>query len=164
MAITSYATLQTAVAEEIDYDPSSGIFVWKRQSHGRKSGPVGTKRKDGYKVIMVNGKQWLAHRLAWVLHHGEEPPAVIDHINRDKSDNRIENLRDGTNGVNEMNAKIPSNSAFGISGVRRASKPGNFQAYFAKRGAFKSFYHGPDFFEACCARKSWESKYWDEMK
>ena len=164
MAITNYSTLQTTIAEEISYDPASGLFVWKTPGHGRQNKPVGTPRPDGYLTICVNKRQWLAHRLAWVLHYGEEPPRVIDHINRDKSDNRIENLRDGSNGINEMNAKPPSRSPFGICGVRLSGKNGNFQAYIARRGKFKSFYNGNDFFEACCARKSAENKFWEAAK
>jgi hypothetical protein len=167
MAINTFTTLKTAIADEIDYNPNTGDMVWKKSGRGRfKRKGVSCSNKpvaNGYIHICVNNKQWLAHRLAWVLHYGEEPPRVIDHINRDKTDNRIANLRDGTNGVNEMNTKIPKNSPFKIIGVRRASKKGNYQAYIAKRGAFKSFYHGPDFFEACCARKSYDAKYWDEV-
>ena len=163
MSITSYATLQTAISEELSYDATSGLFAWKKPSHGRQSDYVGATRPDGYITICVNNRQWLAHRLAWVLHYGTKPPRVIDHINRNKSDNRIENLRDGTNGINEMNAKAHKRSSFGISGVRPASKKGNFQAYIARRGKFKSFYHGDDFFEACCARKSAENRFWSSV-
>jgi hypothetical protein len=168
MAINTFATLKTAVADEIDYNPNTGSMVWKKSGRGRfkREGescsniPV----DNGYIHICVNMTQYLAHRIAWFLHYNEEPPRVIDHINQDKTDNRIANLRDGTNGVNEMNSKTPSNSPFRIKGVRRASKKGNFQAYVAKRGSFKSFYHGNDFFEACCARLSWEAKYWEGVR
>lgn len=157
-----YAELQTKFWEELDYDPKTGRMAWKKSGRGRfkRAGALaGGMRPDGYLSICVDGEQWLLHRVAWVMSYGSEPPAVIDHINRNKGDNRIENLRDGTNGVNGINAKAHKDSPFGIAGVRPASKAGNFQAYVATRGGFKSFYHGPDFFEACCARKSWEAKF-----
>jgi hypothetical protein len=168
MAITNYTNLKSSIADEINYNPSTGEMVWKKSGRGRfkrKGAKCGSVRdSDGYITVCINGKQWLAHRLAWILHYGEEPPKIIDHINRDTADNRISNLRDGTSGVNEMNAKVHKRSPYGITGVRAASKEGNFQAYIAKRGSFKSFYHGDDFFEACCARKSAENKYWDAIK
>ena len=163
MTITNFGTLKTAIAAELDYNPETGVFRWKRDGRGcfkRAGAEAGGARPDGYKSIRVLGRQWLCHRLAWVMTHGEEPPRVIDHINRDKSDNRIENLRSGVGGVNEINSKAPKDSPFGISGVRAACKPGHYQAY-TNSGGFKSFYHGPDFFEACCARKSWEVKFWE---
>lgn len=160
MAITTYAELQTAIV----YDPETGRMSWIESKRGRRPDKFGAVRPDGYRTVCVNGKQMLAHQVAWMLgHKTNDKPRVIDHINRDKSDNRLSNLRDGSNGVNEMNASVHVRSPFGISGVRRASKAGNYQAYIAKRGSFKSFYHGDDFFEACCARKSAENKYWETV-
>ena len=163
MTLATYAELQSRFQDVVKYDSETGEMTWVHSGRGRfkRAGfPAGGARPDGYKSICIDGVQWLAHRVAWVIAYGEEPPKIIDHINRDKSDNSISNLRDGTNGVNEINAKAPKDSPFGIAGVRRASKSGHFQAYVATRGGFKSFYHGPDFFEACCARKSWEAKFW----
>lgn len=162
MTITTYAEIKDKFWSEINYDHETGVMTWARSGRGRfkRIGePAGGARPDGYTSICIDGEQWLAHRVAWVMFYGEEPPRIIDHINRDKSDNRIANLRDGGNGINEINAKAPTDSPFGISGVRPASKNGHYQAYVATRGNFKSFYHGPDFFEACCARKSWEAKF-----
>lgn len=162
MTIATYAELQRRFHEVVKYDPETGQLTWVRSGRGRfkrAGAPAGGARPDGYKSVCIDDTQWLVHRVAWVLAYGEEPPRIIDHINRDRSDNRISNLRDGSNGVNEINAKAPKDSPFGISGVRRASKSGHFQAY-THSGGFKSFYHGPDFFEACCARKSWEAKFW----
>jgi hypothetical protein len=164
MAITTYTELKAAIADDLDYNPNTGVFTWKKSGRGRfkrAGAEAGSARPDGYKSICVSKKQWLCHRLAWVMHYGSEPPRVIDHIDRNKENNAISNLRDGTDGVNELNAKPHTDSPFGISGVRKASKKGNFQAYIGrKKEGFKSLYHGPDFFEACCARKSWEANYW----
>ena len=164
MTITNFGTLKTAIAAELDYNPETGVFRWKRDGRGcfkRAGAEAGGARPDGYKSISVLGRQWLCHRLAWVMTHGEEPPRVIDHINRDKSDNSIENLRDGTGGKNELNMKAHKDGKLGVCGVRSASKKGHFQAYVSRRSGFISLYCGPDFFEACCARKSWEVKFWE---
>ena len=163
MTITNYGTLAEQIRKEVYYNPETGFLTWRSDGRGkfkRAGASVGCLRPDGYYSARVNAKQWLVHRLVWVYVYGEEPPKIIDHINRNKGDNRIENLRSGVGGVNELNSKVHKRSPFGISGVRRGSKPGNYQAYVAIRGNFQSFYHGPDFFEACCARKSWEARYW----
>jgi hypothetical protein len=163
MSIATYDQLKTAVAEEIDYDPVSGAFTWRKSGRGRfkRAGAVaGSVRPDGYLSVCVDGTQWLAHRLAWVLNYGEEPPEIIDHIDRNKANNAISNLRDGSSGKNELNMKAHRDGRLGICGVRHASKPGNFQAYVARRSGFVHLYSGPDFFEACCARKSWDANFW----
>jgi hypothetical protein len=54
---------------------------------------------------MVEGKIFLAHRLAWLYVHGVMPEHYVDHINGVKNDNRIENLRDVKQGVNLQNQK-----------------------------------------------------------
>ena len=75
---------------QLEYNKDTGVITWLT---GRKAGKVaGTKTYGGYVRITVNGKAYYAHRLAWYLAHGEFPK-MIDHINRDKTDNRLENLR-----------------------------------------------------------------------
>lgn len=160
MALQTYSELKKNIA----YNPDTGSMSWKQSKRGRRPNKVGAIRPDGYVTVCVNGKQMLAHQIAWMLgNKTDAKPKVIDHINKDKLDNRLANLRDGTNGINEMNHNVHKNSPFGISGVRRSCKPNHYQAYISKRGNFKSFYHGNDFFEACCARKSAENKYWESL-
>jgi hypothetical protein len=164
--IADYDELKAAIADEIDYDPVTGVFRWKRDGRGcfkRAGAEAGWFRPDGYKGVGVLGRQWLCHRLAWVMVYGEEPPKIIDHIDRNKANNAISNLRDGTDGVNEINMKAHKDSRLGICGVRHASKAGHYQAYINRKSGFVSLYHGPDFFEACCARKTWEAKFWEAV-
>jgi hypothetical protein len=59
----------------------------------------------------------LAHRLAWYLHTGEQPPEVIDHINGNGFDNRWCNLRAATTSTNQMNISVTSKSQTGVKGV-----------------------------------------------
>jgi hypothetical protein len=69
--------------------------------------PAGRRYSRGYVGISIqkDGKKYqvLAHRVIWMLHHGDWPSQVIDHINRDKTDNRIENLRDVSPDANARN-------------------------------------------------------------
>lgn len=109
---------QDRLKELFDYDQITGILTWKYTRGGRVKGTVaGTKRKDGYIVICIEKRFYLAHRIAWVCVTGELPVRLIDHINGDPSDNRICNLREATDAQNSANAKIQSNNSSGIKGV-----------------------------------------------
>lgn len=101
---TDSSRLGEAVRERFEYSPDTGILT-------RKSGRalVGYARRDGYidVDIMVDGVNYRtkAHRLAWFLSTGKWPEGVIDHINGDRSDNRIKNLRDVPSRLNAHNIK-----------------------------------------------------------
>lgn len=95
---------QKTLIEILEYNPESGIFV--RRKTGHVAGSKG--HHSGYVTIYIDGIGYSAHRLAWVYVHGTEPIGDIDHINRNRSDNRIENLRNITrqeNCLNGINAK-----------------------------------------------------------
>ncbi len=103
----------------VDYDASTGVFLSKK-SQGRmvKGAPAGALRSDGYRVISVRGKSYRAHRLAWLISYGKWP-ALIDHINRDRDDNRIANLREATKPENMANSVLRDGKP--ITGTRWAA-------------------------------------------
>lgn len=107
--------------EVLDYEPSTGHFRWRvRRSGVRLNGCAGCvcKRRNTV-VIFVDGKLYLAHRLAWLYVHGEWPRQQIDHIDGDPRNNRIENLRDVSASVNQQNRKRAArHSSSGVMGVR----------------------------------------------
>jgi len=90
------------------YEPTTGDLIWLIDRPGRVSMPPGSTagsiNKSGYRVVVYMG-QWIkAHRLAWLLFHGQDPFGHdIDHVNRMKSDNRIGNLRLATRSQNAAN-------------------------------------------------------------
>ena len=104
---------------KIAYNPETGALVWKI---ARNSNLIGTESrsldKSGYVQVHVLKRTLKGHRLAWLLHFGEWPNHDIDHINGDRADNRIENLRQVLNAVNCQNKRspLPSNK-LGILGV-----------------------------------------------
>lgn len=110
---------QARLKELFEYDQLTGIFT-RRIATGRhgchKAGEIaGTHHPDGCVHIGLNHTTWKAHRLAWLYVHGAMPTGVIDHINGNRSDNRIANLRDVTQSVNLQNmrrAKSTSKTGF----------------------------------------------------
>lgn len=111
---------QDRLKELIHYDQETGIFTWKHRS-GRGGGFSGRKatclKDGGYVVIRVDYRLYKAHRLAWLYVYGRWPEKIIDHINRNKSDNRICNLRECNHSQNCINGKRLINNQSGHRGV-----------------------------------------------
>ena len=90
-----------------------GMLFWKVGGRGiRKGKRAGSRANDGYRQIMIDKQRFLEHRVIFAMHHGyfPEDPMTVDHINRDRSDNRIENLREADKFEQQHNA-----SCFGAS-------------------------------------------------
>lgn len=102
----------------LSYDPESGAFTWKITGGKRKAGAIaGRITRRGYRVIGIFRMQLAAHRLAWAFVHGSFPTGMLDHINCDRSDNRISNLREATASTNTANSRLRANNACGFKGV-----------------------------------------------
>lgn len=107
------------------YDPITGIFTWRLDLRGcvRSGDVAGSDKGRGYIRIVIDGRKYYAHRLAWFYLIGRWPTDQIDHINQNKSDNRFNNLREADNSINHQNQSKPlSNNTIGFLGVRRARK------------------------------------------
>lgn len=110
------------VSSLLSYDPRTGALTWKARDdakwNGRWAGKAaGSVYGRGYRYVSFDGRQHLAHRIAWLLSTGSLPEAQIDHINGDKTDNHIANLRQATNRENLRNRGANRNSVSGIKGV-----------------------------------------------
>lgn len=103
----------------LSYDAETGVFVW-RMHIGPQAvvGEVaGTLYANGRRYITIERKRYFASRLAWFYFYGEWPIAQIDHINVNRSDDRISNLRQATGLQNARNKGILSTNRLGIKGV-----------------------------------------------
>lgn len=110
---------QEELKDWLSYDPLTGLFTWKKKPNrniviGRVAGNA---NRLGYVRIRVYGKEYLAHRLAWLYEFGCFPDSIIDHENGDPSDNRISNLRLATQKQNLRNRGLSSNNTSGYKGV-----------------------------------------------
>jgi len=109
---------QNELKKHVFYNPVNGKFSWRKTRSGRKEN-CGYLAKDGYRQLMISGRLYQEHRLAWLFVYGALPPSrMMDHINRDRSDNRISNLRLCTESQNCHNRKIPSTNTSGFKGIR----------------------------------------------
>jgi hypothetical protein len=115
---------QALLQEWFDYDPVTGIFIWKKvhYTNAKLLGkPAGTLRKSGYVFIGVPGFGRLrlgAHRLAWIYVHGlMVGGGEVDHIDTNPSNNAIENLRLATSTEQKRNKKVQSNNRCGLKGA-----------------------------------------------
>lgn len=111
---------QERLKELFDYDPETGNLIWRVNRGGlAKIGAIAgaIRPEDGRRSVQLSGKNYKAHRLVWLYHHGKWPEFQIDHINRDPLDNRIENLRDVPGAVNMANQE--PRGAYKLKGVTR---------------------------------------------
>lgn len=116
------------------FEYKDGLLIWRKTSgtRGLKGSVAGKKRKDGYFDVGLKGKYYLVHRIIYALHHNELPK-IVDHINRNISDNRIENLRKSDYNKNIWNSGISTSNTSGVKGVRK-TKNNKYEARIAIKG------------------------------
>ena len=127
---------QERLKELFSYDPEAGDFVRLvgRPGPNARAGDVaGCDNGQGYVRIYVDGHGYKAHRLAWLYVHGEWPKH-IDHVNGDRADNRIDNLRSVNQQQNNMNLPVYKNNTSGLRGVSFYKRTGRWKAQIQASG------------------------------
>ena len=125
------------VRENMHYDPDTGALTWVVRRQGRVLGkPIGTVDKDGYLTVThsTNGrkdgikKRYCVHRICWIWFYGKEPKDQLDHINGNKSDNRISNLREANTAENMRNVGKQAHNTSGWKGISWHKLRGKWRA------------------------------------
>lgn len=154
---------QEELKKILNYDPDTGEFVWRINICNVRTGDVaGNVAKSGtkiYRFIMINYKNYRAHRLAWLYVHGEFPENHIDHIDGNGCNNKLQNIRQVTRFQNQKNMRRSSSNKSGVTGVyfRKDTRAWCVQITANLKkitiGCFNNI------FDAVCARKNAEIKY-----
>lgn len=111
-----------------------GKLTYKYDIHSKQQqGESPKKTKSDYKHVCVNYTYMLVHRVIFLMHHGYLPH-LIDHIDRDTTNNKIENLRDADKAINSWNRDIQSNNTSGYRGVSWNKNAGKWHAYIKVSG------------------------------
>lgn len=112
------------------YSPCSGRFTWKQGRKGIREGTLaGSLGKDGYRVIMLGGKNYYASRLAWFYVYGAWPGADLDHADTNRLNDCWFNLRPATRMQNMQNGTKRADNSSGFKGVSRHKASGRWRAY-----------------------------------
>lgn len=128
----------------LNYDSITGVFYWKKANSKRiKVGDIaGYINPEGYRIIRINGKNHRAHRLAWLIVHRASPICQIDHKNGNRSDNRIDNLRDVSGNINQQNTrKAKVSNSCGFLGVTRKKTCYQTSIYVDKKRIHLGSFH-----------------------
>lgn len=145
----------------LHYDPLTGVFTRIKPTWKYRVGSVaGFLDSDGYMRVWVLKRCYSAHRLAWLYVYGTWPKNQIDHINRNRSDNRIANLRDVTNQQNLQNAGDYSTNTSGRKGVYWDKRDSRWRACITDNGRYLSLGYFGTQVEAVAARVAAEKLYW----
>lgn len=152
-----------------DYNPNTGVITWKvdiidslgrktRAEAGSTSGYIDTL---GYRVIQYKGKEYKAHRLAWALYHGYWPEVINHRCNKveSRSDNRLSNLQDTTQRVNNKNKSKYKTNSSGSTGVHLHKQSGKWRAEISINQKKKHLGLFTLLDEAITARKAAEIEY-----
>lgn len=143
----------------LNYDDKTGVFTWRKSNGPVKSGSTaGYVNEKGYILIGIKGKSYRAHRLAWLYFYGEMPSDDIDHINHDKLDNKISNLRVVSNQENHRNVKMSVANKSGYNGVSFCNNRNKWIARISDGTKYLNLGYFVNKMDAVAARKSKEKE------
>lgn len=122
---------QAALKKFFVYNPFTGEFTRRLYSGtcGKIGDVVGTPHNQGYLAVSLNTKSYLAHRLVWLYMYGFFPKEEIDHIDHNRSNNALSNLRLVSSLENKQNTRLSKNNTTGHNGVALHKPTGKYRAY-----------------------------------
>lgn len=135
------------------YAPARLAKIWNSKFAGKPA--LASKMSNGYQHGTIDSAYYLRHRIAWKMATGQEPEE-IDHINGDRTDNRIANLRSGARTTNMRNRGVSSNNTSGATGVCLDQKSGHWYAQISFGDEVRTSHGFASFDDAVAVRKEWE--------
>ena len=158
------------------YEPKTGVLTWKKrpeshfknkQAYGASNSRYGEKeaggidKVNGYRVVRLDGRLYLVHRISWALANNAQPCTTleIDHLNHDKLDNRIDNLSLGSAQSNMRNLPMRDDNTSGRVGVSWAKREQRWRAQIKVDGQNKSLGYYSTIIDAVVARIKAEKLY-----
>jgi hypothetical protein len=134
---------QARLKEVVHYDPDTGHFTWLRPTFKNWTGKRADHRSPrGYMRMGIDGSRYMAHVLAWLYVNGVFPDDDIDHINRNKGDNRLCNLRVVSRSLNSLNKDVHHKNKSGHTGVIWHKKAEKWMVYAC--GKYQGLYADMD--------------------
>lgn len=155
---------QETLKSLLHYNPDTGRFTWLAKTSSRSRVEIGgvagcVDTIHGYRRIMINGKSYLAHRLAWFYMTGSWPESEIDHKNHLRHENQWDNLREVTHKKNQQNQSLYSTNTSGCAGVSWEKDRKKWRALIWIDGKLKNLGRFTDKKEAEAARARADIKY-----
>ena len=140
-------TVEDRIRTLLRYDPKTGNLFWiacpvpagqtQAATWGSLRNRPAGQRKENRILVVIDGRRYEAHQLAFFLHHGRWPAAGINHINGDGLDNRLVNLREASHEQSMQNRKQHRNNKSGFPGVRWHKRAGKWEAFVRYQGKLK---------------------------
>ena len=144
---------QKRLKELLDYDPKTGDFIWKvRTTNSIEIGDIAGSFSHGYIQIGIYGVLYLAHRIAWLYEYGYFPENGLDHKDRIRHHNWIDNLREASQQCNLRNTGNRKNNTSGVKGVCWDKDRNKWVARIVVNGKQSNLGGYKDFNNAVCAR------------
>jgi hypothetical protein len=113
----------------LDYNPDTGTILWKVNIGSARIGDIlRANSSNGYSRVGVNKHTYYTHRLAWLLYYKEWPTKLVDHIDGNKTNNSISNLRLALPSQNTYNATLSNKNTSGYKGVSKVSNSTKYMA------------------------------------
>jgi len=149
--------LYKMMSKYLAYNAETGVITWikSKGSRGKVGERAGNLNKTiGYRFIMFEKANYTEHRIAWLLTTGSWPKGEIDHVNRDKSDNRLCNLREATRRENSLNSPLRNENR--VHGVHWSAAHNKWKVVFRVNTKDNYFGYFVNYEEAC--KKAEEAK------
>ena len=150
--------------QRLTYEPETGRLIWRHNEampnywNARFANTVAgnVDSGHGYYTIGINGVKHRMHRVIWAMAHGYWPKRHIDHVDGNKLNNRIDNLRDVESQENHLNQSIPKNNKSGVIGVCWHKRRARWRAAITVNGRHKTIGYFSNLEEAAAARRAAE--------